>query len=242
MRKTKHYYEGTGLLKLAAITPVITALFSPYNLNKATSAQDKTTIAINRKFDNPTWNDVFMNLTALAQSLGYQPDSNTHAEPIHCLSFFTRHFDVKSLDTEYLHIFCEDCEPDMQPTLEELFELATHFNDGHNLQSIMFSGVHHCNEPEFGAFHGECIFISHGMTRWLSTENICEYMNGVMTKFALQDLDFMDHLCLALFCELQDALYSLHDQKLIQTVQLKLIAALKNPQELLQRLTDPNDD
>jgi len=235
MNQTRHYYEGTGVLNLTATTPVIRALFEPYNLNKATAAPGKTTIAIHRKFYNPTWSDIFMNLSTLATTLGYQSQlgKNTHTSPINCLSFLTQYFNIESLDTDYLHIFCEEYEPDMQPPLEELFELASHFNDGHHLEYIIFSGVHHCTEPELGSFHGECVFISKEIVRYLSTRHICDYMDEIMVK-----TNDLNHVYVGLFCELNDMLNSFQDENLRQTIQRKLIAALKNPGEFFQKIID----
>lgn len=63
------YYDATGVLVLDTVTPVITALFSGFNLDASYPGNGEAYIARISEDNDPSWDDVLENLNDLAESL-----------------------------------------------------------------------------------------------------------------------------------------------------------------------------
>ena len=153
-----NYYEGTGVLVLNRVTPVIKTLFGAFALDENHPGNGQAYIAQIAETNDPRWTDVLDGLENLATQLGIpMPDAEELSIPP-LLERLAAHFGADQ-DGE-LENLIEHHQFEDGADLEALLLIATRFDDGHNLTAIQFEGCWYCSKPRLFEFGGNGCYLS----------------------------------------------------------------------------------
>lgn len=153
-----NYYEGTGVLVLDRVTPVIQALFGAFRLDEHHPGNGQAYIAQIAETNDPRWTDVLDGLENLATHLGIpMPDDEELSIPP-LLERLAAHFGADQ-DWE-LENLIEHHQFEDSADLEALFLIASRFDDGHHLTAIQFEGCWYCSKPRLFEFGGNGCYLS----------------------------------------------------------------------------------
>jgi hypothetical protein len=181
------YYDATGVLILDQVTPVITALFGAFRLDATYPGDGEVYIARLSESDDPQWDDVLDGLVELAKAFGQPLPASDELGLQAVLRALANHFraenreDLKHL-TEH-HAFEDTAE------LEDLFLIATCFDDGHGLTAIKLEGAWYCDKPRLFEFGGEGVFISREVTLYGTSSLALELGHGLREALLQGNLD-----------------------------------------------------
>lgn len=153
-----NYYEGTGVLVLDRVTPVIKALFGTFALDESHPGNGQAYIAQGTETNDPQWSDVLDGLEDLATQLGIPtPDDEGLSIPP-LLERLAAHFGADQ-DGE-LENLIEHHQFEDSADLEALLLIASRFDDGHHLTAIQFEGCWYCSKPRLFEFGGHGCYLS----------------------------------------------------------------------------------
>lgn len=153
-----NYYEGTGVLVLDHVTPVIKALFGTFALDESHPGNGQAYIALIAETNDPRWTDVLDGLENLAAQLGIpMPDDEELSIPP-LLERLAAHFGADQ-DGE-LENLIEHHQFEDSADLEALLLIASRFDDGHHLTAIQFEGCWYCSKPRLFEFGGHGCYLS----------------------------------------------------------------------------------
>ncbi|EPE4132415.1 hypothetical protein R5030_23055 [Pseudomonas aeruginosa] len=153
-----NYYEGTGVLVLDRVTPVIKALFGVFALDENHPGNGQAYIAQIAETNDPRWTDVLDGLEDLATQLGIpMPDDEELSIPP-LLERLAAHFGADQ-DWE-LENLIEHHNFEGSADLEALLLIAYYFDDGHHLTAIQFEGCWYCSKPRLFEFGGNGCYLS----------------------------------------------------------------------------------
>jgi len=153
-----HTTEGTGVLRLTAVTPVIQALFGGYALDASHPGEGQAYIWKSTDEGYATWEDVAGNLQDLAKELGLAEDE-PHLSIPDLIELLAKHYAKgESVDLPKLDPEIED-----DAHLDELFEIAKVLDDGHGLVSVEMQCADYCNKPWLGEFGGHGFYMGRGV-------------------------------------------------------------------------------
>ncbi|MDX3928908.1 MAG: hypothetical protein QHC90_24275 [Shinella sp.] len=184
-----NYYDGTGLLVLDTVTPIIRALFDGYALDVDYPGSGDAYIALVAESNSPDWDDIMQNLLDLAVAQNI-PVSNRDEPTIQSvLCDFMSFLGVSDQDhlAQLMHLI-EHHNFDNEADLEELFLIATCFNDGHNLTAIKFEGCWRCDKPRLFEFGGNSYFISRRLNLSIDTSRPLEMFDNLHRALVDNDL------------------------------------------------------
>lgn len=185
------FYEGTGLLTLEKVTPIIKALFQGFALTPDFNDRGDAFIALITESSTPDWDSIKHRLLALASerdiSIG-GTDEPTIQSILRALIGFFGTGDQDQLDQ--LTALIENNCFELAPHLKELFLIATACNDGHNLTKICFQGCYRCAKPRLHEFGGNSLFISQRLT--LLSDTLAGLCRAVDIHGALLENDLDD--------------------------------------------------
>ncbi|EPW8725022.1 hypothetical protein ACWQGZ_000383 [Pseudomonas aeruginosa] len=154
-----NYYEGTGVLVLDRVTPVIKALFGAFALDASYPGNGQAYIAQIAETNDPQWDDVREGLADLAATLGLDlPDQQGDSPLSGVLEVLAEHFGADQ--DEELENLIEHHQFEDGAELEALLLIATCFDDGHHLSAIQFEGCWYCSKPRLFEFGGNGCFLS----------------------------------------------------------------------------------
>lgn len=153
-----NYYDATGVLVLEKVTPIITALFGGYNLDASYPGDGAAYIALIAEDNSPDWDGVLYDLLDLAEELDITidgaDDPNIQTVLAAFAGFFGKANDHDLTELIKSHNFEHEAD------LEQLFLIASRFNDGHNLTAINFEGCWRSDKPRLFEFGGNTFLIS----------------------------------------------------------------------------------
>ena len=153
-----NYYEGTGVLVLERVTPVIKALFGAFALDESHPGNGQAYIAQIAETNDPQWTDVLDGLEDLAVQLGIpMPDDEELSIPP-LLERLAAHFGAEQ-DAE-LENLIEHHQFEDSADLDALLLIASCFDDGHRLTAIQFEGCWYCSKPRLFEFGGNGCYLS----------------------------------------------------------------------------------
>jgi hypothetical protein len=182
-----NYYDATGVLILDQVTPVITALFGAFRLDATFPGDGEVYIARLSESDDPQWDDVLDGLVELAKAFGQPlPASDELGLPA-VLRALAKHF--RAEDREDLKQLIEHQSFEDEAELEDLFLIATCFDDGHGLTAIKLEGAWYCDKPRLFEFGGEGVFISREVTLYGASLLALELGHGLREALLQGDLD-----------------------------------------------------
>jgi len=153
-----NYYEGTGVLMLDRVTPIIQALFSDYTLDATYPGNGQAYIAQTAETNDPQWSDVLDRLQQLSARLGVaMPDDEgltIQAALERLAEFFGRGKDEELANLIEHHSFEDSTD------LDALFLIAICLDDGHHLTAIQYEGCWYCSKPRLFEFGGDGCYLS----------------------------------------------------------------------------------
>lgn len=182
-----NYYDATGVLILDRVTPVITALFGAFRLDATFPGDGEVYIARLSESDDPQWDDVLDGLVKLAKTLELSLPAGDELGMQAVLRALTKHFRAdnrEDLDQLIEHHSFEDTADS-----EDLFLIATCFDDGHGLAAIKLEGAWHCDKPRLFEFGGEGVFISREIVLYGTSSLALELGNGLREALLEGNLD-----------------------------------------------------
>ncbi|WP_436968343.1 hypothetical protein [Burkholderia multivorans] len=153
-----NYYEGTGVLVLERVTPVIKALFGAFALDDSHPGNGQAYIAQIAETNDPRWTDVLDGLEGLATQLGIPMPDDEELEIPPLLERLAAHFGAEQ-DAE-LENLIEHHQFEDSADLEALLLIASCFDDGHHLSAIQFEGCWYCSKPRLFEFGGSGCYLS----------------------------------------------------------------------------------
>ncbi|AOY95898.1 hypothetical protein NK553_18880 [Pseudomonas sp. ZM23] len=153
-----NYYEGTGVLVLDRVTPVIKALFGAFALDESYPGDGHAYIAKIAESNDPQWSDVLDGLEDLAAQLGIpMPDDEELSIPP-LLELMASYFGAD--ENEELGNLIEHHQFEDNADLDTLLLIASCFDDGHRLTAIQFEGCWYCSKPRLFEFGGDGCYLS----------------------------------------------------------------------------------
>lgn len=154
------YYKAAGVLMLDHVTPVIRALFSIFTLRETFDGMRESYVGIAQKHPPVLWGELLAHLTCFAQWLGCPLPSNATIDIKTCLDLLSTHFQVEQGHVDEL---IARLDPSKPVYLDDVFLLATHFDDGHGLMAIEITGARYCTEPQLFALSCNSMYICREM-------------------------------------------------------------------------------
>lgn len=183
-----NYYEGTGVLMLDHVTPVIKALFSAFALDEHYPGNGRAYIARIAETNDPQWDDVLEGLVDLTATLGLDiPDQSDGSLLAGVLDQLAVHFGAE--DDEYLASLIENHPFEDSVDLDALLLIATCFDDGHHLSAIQFEGCWYCSKPRLFEFGGESCFLSREVRLFGSSTRIREFGSQLRQAILAKDIE-----------------------------------------------------
>ncbi|HDR9033376.1 TPA: hypothetical protein QDB07_000825 [Burkholderia vietnamiensis] len=221
------YSGGTGTLVLKTITPVITALFSTFDVEP--SGDGTAYITWGRGDDAPKglWEHVVTGLEALAKDLGLSNTTDRNGVPS-VFGALLDHFHVDAaMRDKVLRVAPSDEDQILcgEPQFDELLVLANAFDDGHGLVSIAFDCASWADRPWDGYFYGTGNFVSGSFSFWTNTTNELQWAGKLSNAIASQKHDAATTL---LAGKVKDLLSGITSETVRTTITKDLIAALQS--------------
>lgn len=148
-----NHFEGTGVLKLRQVTPVIKALFSGYDLDPTYPGNGSASIAMGDNLNfYPNWEDLGDDLINLCKELKLDISENNFVGIWKDVELLMKHFGV--VDRPECQAFLLDIENQVsgsdEPERRWLFDLAQFLDDGHGLEYMTFEAAWYCDKLRLG--------------------------------------------------------------------------------------------
>ena len=147
-----NYYDMTGVLSLNKVTPVIKALFGPFELDETYPGNGSVYIANISESTSCSWDCVLDNLRELVEELGLSLPEDADDSVEEHLNVLATHFGADGNTTFANLIEMVDFEDDAD--LDTLFTIARALDDGHGLKSYKTETSWHCSKPRLFEFGG----------------------------------------------------------------------------------------
>lgn len=200
-------YEGTGVLVLDHVTPVIRALFGTFALDEHHPGNGQAYIALIAETNEPRWTDVLDGLEELAEQLGIpMPDDEELSIPP-LLERLAAHFGAEhdgELENLIEHHKFED-----GADLEALLLIASCFDDGHHLAAIQFEGCWYCSKPRLFEFGGNGCYLSREVQVFRTSSQALQLGDGLRKTIVAGDIEEASAL---IALETANLLAGIHDE------------------------------
>jgi hypothetical protein len=218
-----NYYDMTGILRLSRVTPIIRALFGDYELDETYPGNGSAYIANISESTSLSWDNVRENLEDLVQEYGLSLPEDAEDCIEELLYLLSEHF--KQDGDEELGNFIEHNTFEEEPSLFELFMLASKFDDGHGLHSIHYEGCWYCSKPRLFEFGGHGQYIGKHFSLGRSSNDALTLGEALDTAVAGQDAEAVVS---ALDAELDRLLAGIASEQFQADVRKLLAAKLKS--------------
>jgi len=190
-----NYYDATGVLVLARVTPVITALFGGFKLGQPDPNSGETFIAQVAESNHPHWDDILENLVELASNLGLSLPAGSNGLIEDYLRALASHFGAdQSVEIQNL---IEQTDFEDGAELGLLFDFAVHFDDGHGLKAMQIEGCWHCDKPHLFEFGGDTEFRGRLYNQYTSSQLARGLASAVGTALEIDDVETASDLLTA---------------------------------------------
>ena len=216
-----NYYDGTGVLVLDHVTPVITALFGDFLLDPDWPGDGQAYIARLSETNDPKWSDVCDGLTDLAAQLDLPCPENHDVSIDVLLRLLAGHFGADNDDGSNLLTITLPLDDDA--SLETLFLIALRLDDGHGLRAIQFEGCWHCSKPRLFEFGGDGAYISREVIHYGNSCEPVEFGHDLREALVARDLD---SATATLATSVRKTLAGISDYVARETLTLQLAALL----------------
>lgn len=191
------YYERTGVLVFNGVprlTKVVRALFSPFKLDPdqigdITDDKSANEMEIGEFADDNdvSWEAIARSIAENAVDLRIAfPADADPADIRPWLSVLAAHFSVTNGLAQRL-LDADQFDGDADPCT--LFDLATEFNDGHNLIAVKYEAAWHADSTALYGFGGSGTFHSPRVSLTVSTKQIRKTAEAVDAALWANDID-----------------------------------------------------
>jgi len=218
--------QGTGTIVLKTITPVITALFTTFNVEPSGDGTAYINWGRGEHAPMGLWSHVVNGLEALAKDLGLSNATDRNGVPS-VFGALLDHFHVDAAMRDKVLRVAPSDEDQIQcgePQFDELSILARAFDDGHGLVSIAFDCASWADRPWDGYFYGTGNFVSGSFSLWTHTTSELEWAGMVSKAIASKKHDAATTL---LAGKVTTLLNGITDETVRTTITKDLIAALQ---------------
>jgi hypothetical protein len=182
-----NYYDGTGVLVLDHVTPVISALFGAFLLDPDWPGNGQAYIARISETSDPTWSDIRDGLMGLAAQLDLPCPEEDDVPLATMLQLLAGRF---CIDSDHgPNTLSDTWASEDTVDLETLFMIALCFDDGHGLRAIQFEGCWHCSKPRLFEFGGDGAYISREVIHYGNSRQPIEFGSGLREALAADDID-----------------------------------------------------
>lgn len=158
-----NYYQGTGVLVLKSVTPVISALFGGFHLDGNYPGNGEAYIAVIPEDTDLQWDSIRENLEELATSLGLRSADADDAfiesgqALKDCLRTLAAHYGAGK--NEDLSGLIDAIYVESDIAVSEAFEIAVRINDGHDLKALRWEGSWRSARPLLFEFGGDSLYL-----------------------------------------------------------------------------------
>ncbi len=216
-----NYMDMTGVLKLDAVTPVITALFGGFKLDPTTPGNGQVYIMAGTETNSVTWDCVCSDLADLAVTLGtgiVEQDMDDMSGVLEALAlYFNCHEDP------FIAHLIESDDWEGEAELSVLFAIASRFEDGHGLSYFSVEGAYTCTPPLLGQFGGFGEVCSKEYSICEGSNRTVELGNQVHEALVVGDSDSAADVLLK---QVTNLLNGIRDDEVMRQVRQKVAAKL----------------
>lgn len=216
-----NYMDMTGVLKLDAVTPVITALFGAFKLDPTTPGNGQVYIAAGTETTNTQWNSICSDLADLAVTLGtgiVEQDMDDMSGVLEALALYFNCHEVP-----FIAHLIESDDWEGEAELSVLFAIASQFDDGHGLSYFSVEGAFTCDRPLLGQFGGFGEFCSKEFSICEASNRTVDLGNEVHEALLAADSDSASEVLLKQVTSLLDGIA---DDEVMRQVRQKVAAKL----------------
>jgi hypothetical protein len=215
-----NYFDMTGVLVLDKVTPVIKALFGPFELDETYPGNGLAYIANISETTNGSWECVLENLQELVETLDLSLPSEVEDNVAENLHVLARHFGADQ--HEELSNLIEHSDFENDADLDSLFTIAHAFNDGHGLKAYKAEASWHCSKPRLFEFGGAGDFAGLHVSVSSSSQQIVQLGEELEAALAASDIDKAAEILLKRFGGIGNLLAGIHAESVRAAVRLKL--------------------
>ncbi len=180
--------QGTGILVLDKVTPVITALFTPFNLDPRIQ-EDNGGVYIGYcgSEDYASWSDVTADFIDICRVSDSTISENLPLPE--ALLALAKHLKIESSRLKEIESFIEQVDLDDQITLDQAFALAKILDDGHGLKKLIFENAVYCDRPRLFAFGGYGTYYSENVSLVSTSQDCISLGRGLDANLTHGDLE-----------------------------------------------------
>lgn len=186
--------DGTGILTMRRITPIINALFGLYDLRKMNSSKNKFYVARRSNKIPPTWKTITHRLHEAAVDT-FELDflspcvhnPQVYFDNLILLMDNDERFSMDQLN----HLADGVCAMKVKERVEldALFNIALSLNDGHQLETLHFKSAWHSHKPRVFYFSGDGIYASKEAVLKVDVHSATLYAEAVCSALKKQDVN-----------------------------------------------------
>lgn len=181
----QNYYDGTGVLVLDKVTPVIRGLFGLFRLDETYPGNGRAFIAQSSEVCTPTWDEITDNVYNTAKSLGLKLAE--HEWSNWSLEKYLTLLAPKSGDADIDAILPEDHAS--QAELSDVFDIAKMFDDGHGLKAMKVQNAWHADSLRLNEFGGYSEYLGKHYYSEGDSRQVIETGEAVDDALEKQDFD-----------------------------------------------------
>lgn len=146
----QNYYDGTGVLVLGKVTPVIRGLFGLFRLDETYPGDGKVFIARSSEVCAPSWDEIADHVYNTAKSLGLKLADHEWAS--WSLETYLKLLAPKTGEADLDAILPDDHAEEAD--LADVFDIAKMFDDGHGLTAMKIQSAWHADSLRLNEFGG----------------------------------------------------------------------------------------
>ncbi len=187
LKMANNYYDMTGVLVLDTVTPVIKALFGPFDLDENHPGNGEVYIADIAESTDASWDTVLANLLDLIEQIGLPLPDVDDDSIVECLYVLAPHFSAEQ--NEELANLIAQSDFENGADLDSLFTIARAFDDGHGLKAYKAECSWHCSKPRLFEFGGAGNFGGRHIAVGVSSQQAVELGEKLEAALELGDTD-----------------------------------------------------
>lgn len=186
--------DGTGILTMRRITPVIYALFGLYHLQKIKSSKNKFYIARRNHKIPPTWkvithrlHDVVVDNYELDLLNPYVHNPEAYFDNLILIMDNDERFSLNSLN--HLADAVSTMKVKERVELDVLFKIALSLNDGHQLETLHFKSTWHSPKPKVFYFSGDGTYATKEAVLKVDVHSATQYAETLCAALKKQNIN-----------------------------------------------------
>lgn len=186
--------DGTGVLTMRRVTPVINALFGLYHLQKIKSSKNRFYVARRSNKIPPTWkiitrrlHDVVVDNFELDLLNPYVHNPQAYFDNLILIMDNDERFSMDQLN--HLVDGVHDLKVKERVELDALFNIALSLNDGHQLETLHFKSAWHSTKHKVFYFSGDGIYASKDAVLKVDVHSATQYAEALCVALRKKDIN-----------------------------------------------------